>query len=61
MVGAYLALLGVHLDGDRSPAHRVPGAIVMFLGGMLIYELGVRFVLQAPPVKPARADHTASA
>ena len=50
MVGAYLAYWGFIKTGIDPLLIALPVAIVMFLGGMAIYRLGVQKVLQAPPV-----------
>lgn len=50
MVGAYLAYWGFIKTGIDPLLIALPVAILMFLGGMAIYRLGVQKVLQAPPV-----------
>jgi branched-chain amino acid transport system permease protein len=50
MVGAYLAYWAFIATGIDPLLIALPVAVVMFLGGMAIYQLSVRFVLQAPPV-----------
>jgi branched-chain amino acid transport system permease protein len=50
MIGAYLAYWAFVSTGIDPLLIALPVAIVMFLGGMAMYQLGVRYVLQAPPV-----------
>jgi branched-chain amino acid transport system permease protein len=50
MVGAYLAYFAFVYTGIDPLLMAVPVAIVMFFGGVAIYQLSVRSVLQAPPV-----------